>query len=122
MLTCIYKHLRVRTATPDMSIRFSADVLRKLLGKHGVTQREVLECFANSEGIYLQDLDEDHATDPPTFWFMAPTDRRRLLKICFVRRGSVVHIKTAFSPTSARHAQVYRQLAGLPPFWPHEEE
>jgi uncharacterized DUF497 family protein len=102
-------------------IRFDNAVAAKLLEKHNITTKEVVECFANSEGIYLIDETEDHKTDPPTFWFMAPTNHNRMLKVCFVRRGVDVDIKTAFEPTSDKHLELYGQSAGLSSCWPLEE-
>jgi hypothetical protein len=102
-------------------IRFDPAVAAKLLEKHNVTTKEVAECFANGEGIYIVDEAEDHKTDPPTFWFMAPTNHNRMLKVCFVRRGGDVDIKTAFEPTSDKHLELYRQIANLSACWPFEE-
>jgi len=102
-------------------INFSPEVLKKLEEKHQVSRKEVEECFANGEAIYFKDTSEDHATDPPTYWFMAPTNHKRILKICFVRYGEDVQIKTAFEPSNPKHLEVYRQLAELPPNWPEEE-
>ncbi|NII73277.1 hypothetical protein FHW84_001846 [Dyella sp. SG562] len=104
-----------------MGFNFSSHVITKLQDDHDVTQKEVMECFANGEAIYFLDPNEDHQTDPPTFWFMAPTNRNRMLKVCFIRRGDDVDIKTAFEPTSDKHLDTYRQQAGLPSCWPNEE-
>lgn len=104
-----------------MAITFHQDVIVKLRDKHELTQKEVIECFANGEGLYFLDTAEDHQTDPPTYWFMAPTNHNRMLKICFIRRDGDVVIKTAFEPTSSKHLVKYRQLAGLPSCWPSEE-
>ena len=67
----------------------SAGVLEKLRDKHGVTVREVEQCFENKCGLYLEDDREDNRTDPATLAFIAPTNEDRLLN---------VHIKTAFAP------------------------
>ena len=76
----------------------SSSVLIKLGEKHGVTIREVEQCFENKCGVYLIDDREDHQTDPPTLWFIAPTNRDRLLKVVFIFIDGNVHIKTAFEP------------------------
>ncbi|MGA0587901.1 DUF4258 domain-containing protein [Dyella sp. KRB-257] len=104
-----------------MGFRFDPEVITKLRDKHDVTQKEVMECFANGEAIYFEDTDEKHQTDPPTWWFMAPTNRNRMLKICFMRKDGDIVIKTAFQPQSHMHLERYRQLAGLPSCWPSEE-
>lgn len=102
-------------------INFLPDAIAKLTEKHNVSQKEVLECFANGEAIYLEDTSEEHRTDPPTWWFMAPTNRNRMLKVCFIRRDGDVLIKTAFEPSSSKHLELYRQQAKLPSCWPTEE-
>lgn len=104
-----------------MGIEFAKDVISKLRDKHNVTQKEVIECFANGEAIYLMDTAEDHRTDPPTQWFMAPTNHGRMLKVCFIRKDDDVVIKTAFEPSSNKHLELYRELAKLPATWPSEE-
>lgn len=104
-----------------MGFHFSKDVIRKLEDRHGVSQKEVIECFANGEAIYFTDDREEHRTDPPTMWFMAPTNHGRLLKVLFMLKDGDVVIKTAFEPSSDKHAEMYRQKAGLPPCWPNEE-
>lgn len=89
----------------------SSAVLLKLRDKHGVTMREVEQCFENKCGIFLEDDREDHQTDPPTLWFVAPTNRNRPLKVVFIFIDGNVHIKSAFDPNEdeiaiyARHGQ-----------------
>jgi uncharacterized DUF497 family protein len=74
----------------------SAGVLAKLRDKHGITVREVEQCFENLCGEYLEDTREDNQTDPPTLWFVAPTNQDRLLKVIFVFRDGNVYLKSAF--------------------------
>lgn len=84
----------------------SPRIRQKLEDKHGVSEEEVRQCFQNVEGEFLRDRREDHRTDPPTHWFIAPTNRNRLLKVVFVARkeeaedGTRVRIdvKTAYPP------------------------
>lgn len=76
----------------------SALVLEKLRDKHQVTVREVEQCFENLCGLYVEDDREDNKTDPATLTFVAPTNRGRLLKVCFIFLDGNVHIKTAFEP------------------------
>ena len=104
-----------------MGFKVSKEVIAKLRDKHNVTQKEVIECFANGEAIYFEDTAEDHRTDPPTLWFMSPTNHGRLLKVFFIRRDDDIEIKTAFEPTSDKHLELYRALAKLPATWPSEE-
>lgn len=79
----------------------SAAVLDKLREKHGVSVREVEQCFENKCGLYLEDDREDNRTDPPTLTFIAPTNEGRLLKVAFIFLTGNVHIKTAFEPDAA---------------------
>jgi hypothetical protein len=97
------------------------DSIVEKLDKRGITMKHIEECFENGVGQYFLDPNEDHQTDPPTLWFMAPTNRNRILKICFLNRDGYAVIKTAFEPTSKKHLENYRQKAGLPAGWPSEE-
>ncbi|MCW5634953.1 MAG: ADP-ribosyl-(dinitrogen reductase) hydrolase [Rubrivivax sp.] len=74
----------------------SANVLVKLRDKHHVSVREIEQCFENKCGTYLEDTREDHQTDPPTLWFVAPTNGDRMLKVVFMFIDGNVHIKSAF--------------------------
>lgn len=84
----------------------SAEILEKLGDKHQVTRREIEQCFENRVGVFLEDDREEHRTDPPTLWFVAPTNQERLLKVVFVISDGNVHIKTAYEP-SARVVAIY---------------
>ena len=78
------------------NLRISQTVLQKLLTKHGVTRREVEQCFENKCGLFLFDDREDHRTDPPTLWFVAPTHKGRQLKVIFIYREGQVHLRSAY--------------------------
>lgn len=84
-----------------MPIKASKAVQIKLKNKHGVTLREVTECFLNREGGFVVDEREHHRTDPLTQMFIAETDAGRTLKICFMMIDGEVHIKTAYEPSRA---------------------
>ena len=81
-----------------MELLVSSAVLRKLEAKHGVTVVEVEQCFANCPGLLLIDKRKRHRTNPPTRWFIAPTDRGRLLKVVFIRTREGNVLKSAFEP------------------------
>lgn len=83
----------------------------KINGRHRVEEREIIECFSNVELGFLVDTREDNATDPPTRWFIAETDRGRELKVCFIHfsESKEVHIKTAYEPNK-KQKQLYRKL------------
>lgn len=78
------------------SIKISKGTLDKLKEKHRLTRKEVLEAFVNRSGHLLTDTREDHRTNPPTMWFVAYTNHRRLVKVCFVHRNGEIHVKTAY--------------------------
>jgi uncharacterized DUF497 family protein len=76
----------------------SAAVKEKLAKKHKVDLREVEQCFENKCGLYLEDDREDHQTDPVTLWFIAPTNKGRLLKVIFIFTEGNVHLKSVYEP------------------------
>ncbi|TDS82600.1 hypothetical protein EDF71_107236 [Comamonas sp. JUb58] len=82
----------------------SAAVLKKLAEKHGVTRREVEQCFENLSGNLLMDTREDHKTDPPTLWFLARSNQDRLLKVAYIQKGAKVYLKSCFEPNDAEIA------------------
>lgn len=79
----------------------SAHVKDKLKTKHNVEIREVEQCFENVCGFFLEDDREEHRTDPATLWFVAPTNKERLLKVIFIFLDGNVHIKSAYEPSKA---------------------
>ena len=78
-------------------IVISEEIKAKLASKHEVGEAEVHQCFANRTGCLLRDAREEHRTDPPTEWFIAPTNRGRLLKVCFVPDGNF-YLRTCYPP------------------------
>jgi hypothetical protein len=87
---------------------FISDAMRaKLAGEHDVGAPEVHQCFANRTGKLLFDTREAHATDPPTRWFIAPTNKGRLLKVCFVPRSDYF-LRTCYEPNEEELA-IYRK-------------
>lgn len=82
----------------------SAAMLTKLRDRHSVSLREVEQCFGNQCGLYLEDDREDHQTDPPSLWFVAPTNQGRMLKVIFIFLEGNVHIKSAFESDSDANA------------------
>ena len=68
-------------------IVISETIRAKLAGEHDIGVPEVHQCFTNRTGELLLDTREQHKTDPATLWFVAPTNRGRLLKVCFVPDG-----------------------------------
>jgi hypothetical protein len=82
--------------SPMQNLVISQSILDKLRDKHQVERREVEQCFANKCGTFLMDTREDHRSDPPTLWFVAPTNKGRLLKVAFIFRDGKVFLRTAF--------------------------
>ena len=89
-----------------MDLVISPKVQQKLSAKHHVTKDEIVQCFMNRDGPNLIDEREDHATNPPTLWFIGETDVGRQLKVVFVPEHGNLYLRTAFSPT-AYQAQIY---------------
>ncbi len=84
-----------------------SDTIRaKLAGEHDVGVPEVHQCFSNRTGKLLFDLREQHATDPPTRWFIAPTNKGRLLKVCYVPDGDYF-LRTCYEP-NVEELAIYR--------------
>lgn len=88
----------------------SPAIRAKLSTKHRVEEHEVIECFLNREGGYLQDTREEHLTDPPTDWFVAETNAGRLLKVMFILRDGNIVIKSAYDANDAV-SKIYDKLA-----------
>lgn len=88
-----------------MALVISPRVREKLAEKSPpVAEDEILECFANREGKFLIDEREEHATDPPTRWFVGQTDFGRVLKVVFIHKDETVVIKTAYDANAVeRH-------------------
>lgn len=90
-----------------MAIHMSDRIRKKLAERHGVTEEEVCQCFRNVEGEYLLDGREEHRSNPPSYWFIAETNKRRKLKIVFIAQAvenpdgtkkTRIDIKTAYPP------------------------
>ena len=88
----------------------SDNVRAKLQAKHGVTPKDVHECFMNRTGEVLEDTSEDHKSDPPTLFFIAPNNHGRLLAVYYVERASGIAIRTCFEPGPERIAR-YKAIA-----------
>ena len=95
---------------PTLKFRISDDVRTKLKDKHYVTEREIHQCFCNRDGGLLEDPREVHKTNPPTEWFIAPTNKGRMLKVCFVQVGHDIDIKTAFE-ADQESIRIYNKFA-----------
>jgi hypothetical protein len=82
-----------------MNLKISPAVLKKLAEKHGVSEAQIVECFANRTGKMLLDNREQHRTNPPTQWFISETDYAVKMKVVFIQHpGGQVEIKSAFPP------------------------
>lgn len=95
---------------PSVKIELSSRVRDKLRDKHRVTEKELRECFENRAGRDLFDSRAEHQTDPLTRWFLAYTNRQRLLKIVFIPNvlGKGVRVKTAYEPNHGE-IEIYKK-------------
>lgn len=66
--------------------------------KHQVSKTEIAQCFGNNNNTFLIDIRPDHASIPPTKWFISETDAGRLIKVCFVEYNDLFFIRTAYEP------------------------
>ncbi len=87
-----------------MGIILHKATIKKLSEKHGVTEKEVIECLTNRTRGSLLDTREDHKTDPPTQWIVSHTNHLRVLKIIFIVTNDEINgvnaiIKSAYEPT-----------------------
>ena len=79
-----------------MKIIISEAVMFKLKVKHGVSDKEVEQCFINRSGGLLLDTRAEHETEPQTLWFVAPTNKSRMLKVIYISDGQSIYIKSAY--------------------------
>lgn len=99
VISCIY--------SGDMkAIVISPVIQEKLDSKHGVSRREIEQCFENRDGDYVEDTREEHKTDPATLWFVSPTNNNRKLKVIFVFNNGNLYIKSAFDAKQS-HIETY---------------
>lgn len=100
--------------SPTVNIYISDRVQAKLSEKHRVRPDEIRHCFENREGGFLEDIREEHKTDPPTQWFIAETNQRRVLKIVFILetlpKGKRINIRTAYEPNEIE-ISIYKKHA-----------
>lgn len=91
-----------------MRLKISTRIQKKLREKHGVTNKELFECFENRRGADLFDTRSEHLTDPLTRWFLAYTNHCRLLKIVFIPRGDEMEVKSVYEPNEDE-IRIYRK-------------
>jgi uncharacterized DUF497 family protein len=92
----------------------SLRVIHKLKTKHNLALSEVEECFYNQTRVFLEDTRKEHWTIPSTMWFIAKTDRDRLLKVVFIERGELLYeVKTAYGPSRKEKAVYYKTASKL---------
>jgi hypothetical protein len=93
-----------------MPIIISDDIRDKLSGKHGITRKDITQCFDNIEGGLLEDTREDHKSNPPTMWFISSTNNGKLIKIAYIQYDDDIVIKTAYEPNETE-IYIYKKYA-----------
>ena len=78
------------------TILISPDIREKLEIKHKVSEFEIKQCFDNRCGLCLIDDREDHKTDSLSLWFVAETNRARILKVVFMYIDGNIHMRAAY--------------------------
>jgi len=91
-----------------MALIISPKVRQKLKEKHAVSEDEILQCFANRDGVFLMDTRDDHVSDPPTQWFISETYMGRRLKVVFIPKGDDIIIRTSYEPNPTEES-IYRK-------------
>jgi hypothetical protein len=71
----------------------------KIRVKHGLSRRDIEECFSNIERERLEDNRVEHKTDPVTQWFIAQNNFGKHIKVVFMllEDGRSL-LKTAYCP------------------------
>ena len=93
------------------NLLISEDVLKKLSEKTPpVSRNEVEHCFSNRVKGLLIDSRANNQTTPPTLWFLAPTNKGRILKIVYIQREQIIHLRTAYDP-NPEEERIYQQYA-----------
>jgi len=90
-------------------MQISSKVAEKLAKKHGVTEAEIIECFANRTAGFLLDTRAEHKTEPDTRWFVAQTNRGRCLKVVFIPIDGKIRIRTAYE-ANPHEIRIYTRL------------
>ena len=90
-----------------MAIIIPPGIARKISQPdHGeITEKDVYECFENHDGRVCWDSRPQHLDRQglPSPWFVSETNKRRLLKIMFIRENEDVHLKSAYPATQQVH-------------------
>lgn len=92
------------------NLKISAAVLKKLKDDHNVERPEVEQALQNRQAGLLEDKRAQHKTNPPTLWFIAPTNKWRRLKIVYIQTGSDIDLKSAFDP-NMEEERIYAKYA-----------
>jgi uncharacterized DUF497 family protein len=103
---CIYtafSEIKMRPFIISTAVRVKLDV------KHNVTEHEINQCFLNHYGTCIEDDREEHKTDPATYWFVAETNKCRVLKVVFVPKDGDIHIKSAYD-AKEKDINIYNQM------------
>ena len=87
----------------------SPEIEVKLIKKHGVRRIDIIQCFLNKEGSYLEDTRINNATIPPTLWFISETHQTIPLKIVFVFKDGNIYLKTAYPPNE-HEIRIYNRI------------
>ena len=95
-----------------MFFMISEAVANKVRKKHNIFEHEILECFENRLGPFLEDKREDHKTDPPTKWFISESRSGRVIKVVFIYYPNEreIVIKSAFEPNDIE-SKIYQKYS-----------
>jgi len=88
----------------------STAIQGKLILKHGISRKDVEQCFFNRTRSYLEDNRIDHQTDPSTEWFISENDQGMLIKVVFIFEDGLIYLKSAFPPNSTE-IRIYNTIS-----------
>ena len=86
------------------NLKITAAIQHKLKTKYLVEVAGVRQFFLNKNGKLLTDNRALTKTNPPTLWFIARTNKNRLLKIVYIQKDMQIILKTAYEPNEAELA------------------
>lgn len=93
-----------------MAVYISPAVKKKIEEKHCLTLDEVYEAISGRLAGFLEDIREQHESDPPTLWFIGSTDFGKLVKIAFIFKDGTMIIRTAYE-ANHRELAIYKKYA-----------
>lgn len=103
-------YIQIIAIHPMKNLIITPEIEAKLISKHNVRRVDIVECFYNKDGNYLEDTRTENKTNPPTMWFIAETHKGILLKVVAVYENRNIYLKTAYQPNQTE-IDIYTKYA-----------